>query len=137
MTAHVSVFATYYVAGRTILPGDVIQVGDLVPRDGDLSVMPRAIVTDPQQAIGAVAQNRLSAGMPLRSDLIRSPMAIELGQTVQVVAQGQRFFDQHGRQRNEQREPRPAGQGQDERRTGRGRHGCREGDRADSDVTTR
>lgn len=91
MTAHVSVFATYYVAGRTILPGDVIQVGDLVPRDGDLSVMPRAIVTDPQQAIGAVAQNRLSAGMPLRSDLIRSPMAIELGQTVQVVAQGNGF----------------------------------------------
>ena len=47
LLARVSVQATYYVAGRSISPGDVIQMVDLVPREGDLSVMPRAIVTDP------------------------------------------------------------------------------------------
>ncbi len=91
MLAHISVEATYYVAGRQINPGDVIQLIDLVPREGDLSVMPRAIVTDPSQAVGALAQNRISAGLPVRSDLIRSPMAIQLGQTVKVVAQGDGF----------------------------------------------
>jgi flagella basal body P-ring formation protein FlgA len=91
LLARVSVQATYYVAGRSISPGDVIQMADLVPREGDLSVMPRAIVTDPSQVIGAVAENRISAGLPLRSDLIRSPQAIQLGQTVKVVAQGDGF----------------------------------------------
>ncbi|CAB3778568.1 flagellar basal body P-ring formation chaperone FlgA [Pararobbsia alpina] len=89
--ARVSVQATYYVAGRSISPGDVIQMVDLVPREGDLSVMPRAIVTDPSQVVGAVAENRISAGFPLRSDLIRSPQAIQLGQTVKVIAQGDGF----------------------------------------------
>jgi flagella basal body P-ring formation protein FlgA len=91
LVARVSVQATYYVAGRSISPGDVIQMADLVPREGDLSVMPRAIVTDPSQVIGAVAENRISAGLPLRSDLIRSPQAIQLGQTVKIVAQGDGF----------------------------------------------
>jgi flagella basal body P-ring formation protein FlgA len=91
LLARISVQATYYVAGRSISPGDVIQMTDLVPREGDLSVMPRAIVTDPSQVIGAVAENRISAGLPLRSDLIRSPQAIQLGQTVKVVAQGDGF----------------------------------------------
>lgn len=91
LLARVSVQATYYVAGRSISPGDVIQLTDLVPREGDLSVMPRAIVTDPSQVVGAVAENRISAGLPLRSDLIRSPQAIQLGQTVKVVAQGDGF----------------------------------------------
>jgi flagellar basal body P-ring formation protein FlgA len=91
LLARVSVQATYYVAGRSISPGDVIQMVDLVPREGDLSVMPRAIVTDPSQVVGAVAENRISAGLPLRSDLIRSPQAIQLGQTVKVVAQGDGF----------------------------------------------
>ncbi|HTJ91839.1 MAG TPA: flagellar basal body P-ring formation chaperone FlgA [Pararobbsia sp.] len=91
VVARISVKATYYVAAREILPGDVIQAGDLLPRDGDLAVMPRAIVTDPSQAIGAVAQMRITPGLPLRSDVIRSTSAIQLGQTVKVVAEGNGF----------------------------------------------
>ncbi len=89
--ARISVQATYYVASREILAGDVIQATDLLPRDGDLAVMPRAIVTDPSQAVGAVAQNRITPGVPVRTDLIRSVNAIQLGQTVKVVAQGDGF----------------------------------------------
>ena len=89
--ARISVQATYYVASREILAGDVIQATDLLPRDGDLAVMPRAIVTDPAQAVGAVAQNRITPGVPVRTDLIRSVNAIQLGQTVKVVAQGEGF----------------------------------------------
>ena len=89
--ARISVQATYYVAARQIMPGDVIQASDLLPRDGDLAVMPRAIVTDPSQAVGGVAQNRLTPGLPVRTDLIRSASAIQLGQTVKVVAEGNGF----------------------------------------------
>ncbi|WP_240648414.1 flagellar basal body P-ring formation chaperone FlgA [Pararobbsia silviterrae] len=89
--ARISVEATYYVAARQIMPGDVIQATDLLPRDGDLAVMPRAIVTDPSQAVGAVAQNRITPGLPVRTDLIRSVNAIQLGQTVKVVAEGNGF----------------------------------------------
>ncbi len=116
LLARVSVQATYYVAGRSISPGDVIQLTDLVPREGDLSVMPRAIVTDPSQVVGAVAENRISAGLPLRSDLIRSPQAIQLGQDCQGRRPGRRFLYQYRRQCNEQRKPGTAGAGEDEQR---------------------
>lgn len=91
VVARVSVQATYYVAARELMPGDVIQATDLLPRDGDLAVMPRAIVTDPSQAIGAVTQNRITPGLPVRTDLIRSANAIQLGQTVKVVGEGNGF----------------------------------------------
>jgi flagella basal body P-ring formation protein FlgA len=89
--AHISVHATYYVAARDIAPGQTIEQPDLVARDGDLANLPRSVVTDPAQAVGALAQNRITAGLPLRQDMIRAPLAIQLGQTVRLVASGEGF----------------------------------------------
>ena len=43
----------------------------IVARDGDLTVLPLAVITDPAQAIGATALARISAGLPLRQDLLK------------------------------------------------------------------
>lgn len=91
LQTRVSIHATYYLAARALAPGDVLTAADLVARDGDLTVLPMAIVTDPSQAVGAAALTRVAAGMPLRQDMLRSSASVSIGQTVRVVAQGQGF----------------------------------------------
>jgi len=91
LQAKVSVHATYYVAVRQIGPGEVLTPADLIARDGDLTLLPQAVITDPAQAVGAVAMMRVSAGLPLRRDMLKSVDAVTIGQTVKVVAQGQGF----------------------------------------------
>ena len=89
--ARVSVQATYYVSARSLAPGDVLSAADLVARDGDLTTLPTAVIIDPSQAVGSVALMRVSEGMPLRRDMIRSASAVTVGQTVRIVANGQGF----------------------------------------------
>ncbi|WP_175822957.1 flagellar basal body P-ring formation chaperone FlgA [Burkholderia sp. BCC0419] len=91
LQAKVAVQATYYVAARQIAPGEPLSAADLVARDGDLTVLPLAVITDPAQAVGATALARISAGLPLRQDLLKSAASVSAGQTVRVVAAGPGF----------------------------------------------
>jgi flagella basal body P-ring formation protein FlgA len=91
LQARVSLEAPYYLAARQIEPGTVLTVADLTTREGDLANLPRAIITDASQAVGAVALERISAGMPLRQDMLKSATSVTIGQTVRVVAVGQGF----------------------------------------------
>ncbi|SAK42859.1 flagellar basal body P-ring biosynthesis protein FlgA [Caballeronia hypogeia] len=89
--ARVSINATYYLAARAIAPGEVLGQADLIARDGDITAMPQAIVTDPAQAVGAVALSRVPAGLPLRTDMLRAASSVAIGQNVRVVAGGSGF----------------------------------------------
>ncbi len=91
LQARVSVMATYYLAARAVAPGEVLTAADLIPRDGDLTSMPQAIVTDPSQAVGAVTLSRLATGLPLRTDMLRGAGAVVIGQSVHVVTNGAGF----------------------------------------------
>jgi flagellar basal body P-ring formation protein FlgA len=91
LQARVSLHATYYLAARAMNVGEVLTAADLVARDGDLTGLPQAIVTDPSQAVGAVSLMRIAGGMPLRRDMLRSASAVTIGQTVRVVAAGDGF----------------------------------------------
>ncbi len=91
LRARIAIEATYYLAARQIDAGTVVTAQDLLARNGDLSNLPRAIITDPSQAVGSTTLTRISAGMPLRQDLLKSASAVTIGQTVRVVAQGQGF----------------------------------------------
>lgn len=91
LQAKIAIHATYYLAARALAPSDVLSAADLVARDGDLTSLPMAVVTDPSQAIGAAALTRVAAGLPLRQDMLRSASSVTIGQTVRVVAQGQGF----------------------------------------------
>ncbi|WP_250514248.1 flagellar basal body P-ring formation chaperone FlgA [Caballeronia sp. INDeC2] len=89
--ARLSINATFYTAARAIAPGEVLSNADLVARDGDITAMPQAIVTDPAQAVGAVALSRVPAGLPLRTDMLRAASSVAIGQNVHVVAGGSGF----------------------------------------------
>lgn len=91
LQAKITVQATYYVAARQIAPGEALTAADLVAREGDLTVLPLAIITDPSQAIGATALSRVGAGLPLRQDMLKSAASVSAGQTVRVVAAGPGF----------------------------------------------
>lgn len=91
LQARISLRATYYLAARAMAPGEVFSAADLVARDGDLTGLPQAIVTDPSQAVGSVSLVRIAGGMPLRRDMLKSASAVSIGQTVRVVAAGEGF----------------------------------------------
>jgi flagella basal body P-ring formation protein FlgA len=91
LQARISLHATYYLAARAMAPGEVFTAADLVARDGDLTGLPQAIVTDPSQAVGSVSLVRIAGGMPLRRDMLKSASAVAIGQTVRVVAAGDGF----------------------------------------------
>ncbi|MBC8745417.1 MULTISPECIES: flagellar basal body P-ring formation chaperone FlgA [Paraburkholderia] len=91
LQARIALHATYYLAARAMAPGEVLTAADLVARDGDLTGLPQAIVTDPSQAVGSVSLVRIAGGMPLRRDMLKSASAVAIGQTVRVVAAGDGF----------------------------------------------
>ncbi|TDQ89911.1 flagellar basal body P-ring formation chaperone FlgA [Paraburkholderia silvatlantica] len=91
VSARIAVDVTYYVASRQIGAGEALSAADFMPRAGDLANLPQTIVTDPRQATGAVALARIAAGLPLRTDMLRSAASVVIGQTVKVIAVGSNF----------------------------------------------
>jgi flagella basal body P-ring formation protein FlgA len=89
--ARISVRATYFLATRSIAPGETIQQADLVPQQGDLTFLPRAVITDASQAVGSVALARITPGLPLRRDMMRAALSVQQGQTVHLIASGPGF----------------------------------------------
>lgn len=86
--ARVAVEGRYFVAARNIDTGQPLGTSDFIARDGDLTALPRSVVTDPAELQGVVAANRIAAGAPLRRELMRGVAVIQQGQTIKVVAEG-------------------------------------------------
>lgn len=89
--AHVSVEGSYFVAARVIDAGKPVGAGDIAERTGDLTRLPRSVVTSAAELTGVVAVNRIASGAPLRKEQVRGVTVIQQGQAVKVVAQGQGF----------------------------------------------
>jgi flagellar basal body P-ring formation protein FlgA len=79
------------VTSREIAPGEAISQADLVARQADLTNLPRSVVTDLSQVVGTVALSRITPGVPLRQDLLRTVDTVQIGQPVKLVAQGAGF----------------------------------------------
>jgi flagella basal body P-ring formation protein FlgA len=89
--AHVAVEGSYFVAARAIDAGRPLAAGDFSERTGDLSRLPRSVITSAAELAGVVAANRIAPGAPLRKELVRGVTVIQQGQAVKVVAQGPGF----------------------------------------------
>lgn len=91
LQARIGVIGDYFVAARTLNVGDTIGPQDLEPRHGDLTMLPATLITNPSQVVGAVTSNAVTAGFPLRSDMVHAALSIRYGQQVRVVARGPGF----------------------------------------------
>jgi flagella basal body P-ring formation protein FlgA len=89
--AYVAVMADYQVAARPIETGQALAHADAATREGDLSALPASVVTDPSELQGMVAANRISAGAPLRREMLRGALVIRQGQDVRLVMRGPGF----------------------------------------------
>ena len=87
----VRVEGDYLVAAHPLAQGQVLGAGDLARQHGDLADLPAGVLTDAEQAIGRTVTLGLSAGRPLRSDMLRQALAVQQGQSVKVLSGGKNF----------------------------------------------
>lgn len=87
----IHVVADYLVTARPLAQGQAVTAGDLVRRRGDLSELPAGVITDEGQAVGRTIGISISAGRPLRTDMLKLPVVVLQNQTVKVVSRGAGF----------------------------------------------
>ena len=89
--ANVSVMGQYLISAAPLAQGHVVSDEDLVAASGDLTRLPPGIFTEASQAVGRTVGMSLMAGAVLRQDMLKTPMAIQRGQTVLVTSNGKGF----------------------------------------------
>lgn len=89
--AEVNIMVNVLHATRPISTGQTLTYEDITPQNMNVTQMPDGITTDTAKVIGKVATTNISAGQPLRSQMLRAPYAILRGQKVNLVVQGKGF----------------------------------------------
>lgn len=89
--ASVMVVADYYVAARSLMPGDVLGMSDIRRERGALSRLPHNVATSAPELLGMAITRRVAAGRPLADTMVKQPVAIERGARVRVIAMGPGF----------------------------------------------
>lgn len=91
LPAEVRVIAPYAVTRQPLPANHVLSAADIALREGDLGRLPADVVTDAAAMLGYRAVSGLAAGAPLRSSLLRPPLAVQQGQPVRLVVNGPGF----------------------------------------------
>lgn len=91
LAAQVHVIGTYVVTREPLPPNHVVSAADLALREGDLGDLPADIVTHADDLLGYRTVSGLAAGAPLRTALLRAPLAVQQGQTTRLVLNGPGF----------------------------------------------
>ncbi|MFT4173892.1 MAG: flagellar basal body P-ring formation chaperone FlgA [Rhodocyclaceae bacterium] len=81
----------YVVMSRPVSGGQVIGPDDLSVVQGEVTAQPQDVITRPEQAVGQTARQALSDKQALRASALKSEAAVQAGQTVKVVTQGDGF----------------------------------------------
>lgn len=89
--ANISVIGNYVISAAPLTQGQTVSASELGTASGDLTQLPRGIITDSAQAIGRVMAFSLPAGTPLRADALRTQIAIQQGQNVKLISKGNGF----------------------------------------------
>lgn len=87
----INVMANVLHVARSVPIGQAIGYEDIAPQNVNMTQMPEGIFTDAAQVVGKVATTNLTAGQPLRSQMLRAPYVILRGQKVSLVIQGRGF----------------------------------------------
>ena len=87
----IKVVGNYLVSSHALRQGQLMEAQDIATQSGDLTELPAGTLTDAQQAIGRTLAMSITAGHPLRNDLLRQTLIIQQGQTVKVVSTGTGF----------------------------------------------
>jgi flagella basal body P-ring formation protein FlgA len=91
LPAQVRVIGHYVVTRQPLPANHVLTAADLTLREGDLGSLPADVATDAGALLGYRAVSGLAEGAPLRSALVRPPLAVQQGQTTRLVMNGPGF----------------------------------------------
>jgi flagellar basal body P-ring formation protein FlgA len=79
------------VAARSLANGTLLAAQDVMLQTTELTQLPSGVVMDANDAVGKNLSVGVTAGHPLRQDMLRAPLVIRQGQSVKLIAQGQGF----------------------------------------------
>ena len=91
VAAAVRVHGDYIAAAVPLAQGRRIEDQDIAMVQGDLTVLPAGIITDPSQALGYTLSRSLRLGAPLHQDALRIQQAVKQGQMVRLISRGAGF----------------------------------------------
>ena len=86
----VEVVTAYFVAHSDITKGATLS-GHLDSAEGDLSSLPRGVITDPAILQGRVAARFIRQGAPITDRLTEAPSLVKKNQPVTLIASGAGF----------------------------------------------
>ena len=89
--AEVNVMANVLQVARPVSIGQTLAHEDITLQNVNLTQTPDGLFTDATQVIGKVATTNLTAGQPLRPQMLRAPYVVLRGQKVNLVVQGRGF----------------------------------------------
>ncbi len=89
--SQVSVLGSYVAAAVPLVQGQAIEDGQLAMMQGELTALPPGIATDKTQLVGKSSSMSISAGTPVRVDMVRARPVILQGQLVKLVTKGNGF----------------------------------------------
>lgn len=89
--AHVRFHTAYLTAAKALPPGHVIQESDLALTEGDITAMRPGVLTGKEQAVGHTVARAIQPGSPVWAGQLRTPQAIQQGQSVKIVSKGRGF----------------------------------------------
>ncbi|TRZ92710.1 MAG: flagellar basal body P-ring formation protein FlgA [Rhodocyclaceae bacterium] len=87
----IRIISEYLVTTRPLSQGQVVGETDLAKSRGDLASLPAGIVTEAAQAVGKSLAMSVSAGQPLRNDMLKQALVVQQGQSVKVLSKGPGF----------------------------------------------
>lgn len=85
----IKISQTMLIASHPLQQGQTLGAADLGSQTGEISQT--GILTDPQQAIGKVMKQSISAGQILKQDMLRAPYTVQQGQRVKIIVKGTGF----------------------------------------------
>ncbi len=89
--ANVSIHGQYLVASHPLSRGHTVTKHDLSFAVGDLTQLPRGVVTDANQVIGQTVRSSIMAGSAVRQNMLKQALAVQQGQMVLLTTAGTGF----------------------------------------------
>lgn len=91
LAAQVQVIDRYVVTRQPLPANHALTEADLLLSEGDLGALPIDVVSDPAAMIGYRTVSGLAAGAPLRTSVLKPPLAVQQGQTTRLMLNGPGF----------------------------------------------
>ncbi len=91
LSAKVHLVTQYLAAAANLRPGQKLGPTDMAVKTGDIGTLPGDVVLSASEALDHTLIFGVLAGTPVRTGMLRDPLAVQQGQSVRLVLDGNGF----------------------------------------------